>query len=52
MEYFQAADKLANLVGSHDQFANAKRLTEQIYAKCREAGSALMRHRAECDWRA
>jgi hypothetical protein len=46
-EYFEAVDKLSNLVGSHDQFAIAKRYTERAFAKCHAAGLAMEKHRAE-----
>jgi hypothetical protein len=47
MEYFGAADDLANLVGSHDEFEVAQRYAQLVYAKCREALSALEKHRLE-----
>jgi hypothetical protein len=46
-EYFQAADKLSNLVGVHDQFVGAKRHTQQAGAKCRIARLAIEKHRLE-----
>jgi hypothetical protein len=46
-EYFEAVDRLTNLVGSHDQFAVAQRQVEQTNAKCIAAGLALERHRVE-----
>ena len=47
MEYFGATDNLANLVGSHDEFKVAQRYAQQLHAKCREALSALEKHRLE-----
>lgn len=47
MKYFDAADKLANLAGSHDQFAVARRHSDELRAKCRVARLALEKHRAE-----
>ena len=47
VEYFEAVDKLSNLVGLHDLFANTKQHTEQTHAKCRLARLALEKHRAE-----
>jgi hypothetical protein len=46
-EYFKAADKLANLVGSHNEFAIAKRYTRQAFAKCHAARLVMENHRAE-----
>ena len=47
VEYFEAVDKLSNLVGLHDVFADTKQHTEQTHAKCRLARLALEKHRAE-----
>jgi hypothetical protein len=47
MEYFQAVDKLSNLVGSHYHFSVAKQHTEQVGVKCRLARLAMEKHRAE-----
>jgi hypothetical protein len=47
MEYFDAVDKLCNLVGSHYQFASAKRHTEQARVRCKVARLALEQHRTE-----
>ena len=47
MEYFGAADNLANLVGSHDEFKVAQRYAQQLHGKCREALSALKEHRLQ-----
>ena len=44
MEYFEATDNLSTLVGRHEEFAEAKRHTEQINAKCRTARLAIERH--------
>jgi hypothetical protein len=46
-EYFGAADDLANLVGSHSKFKVALQHAQQLHAKCREALSALEKHRGE-----
>jgi hypothetical protein len=46
-EYFEATDKLANLVGLHDEFIVAKRHTEQAGAECRAALLAIEKHRVE-----
>ena len=45
MEYFDADDDLANLVGPDDGSEVAKRYAQLVYAKCREALSALEEHR-------
>ena len=46
MEYFDAADHLANLLGSDDGSEVAKRYAQLLYSKCREeALSALEEHR-------
>jgi hypothetical protein len=47
MEYFGAADDLANLVGSHSKFKVAQQHAQQLHAKCREALSALEEHRLQ-----
>lgn len=47
MEYFGAADDLANLVGSHSKFKVAHQHAQQLHAKCREALSALEEHRLQ-----
>ena len=46
-EYFEAARKLANLVGSHDEFAAALQHAQQTGGKCRAARLALEKHRQE-----
>ena len=46
-EYFEAAHKLAHLVGSHHEFAAAQQHAEQTGGKCRAARSALEKHRLE-----
>jgi len=46
-EYVKAADKLSNLVGSHDEFVDAKMCTEQASAKCILTRLALEKHRLE-----
>ena len=45
--YFEATDALAGLVGQHNEFAVAKRHTEQTQHECRAACVALEKHRAE-----
>ena len=47
MEYFGAADDLANLVGSHSEFKVAQQHAQQIRAKYRAALLALEKHRRE-----
>lgn len=47
VEYFEAVDRLSALVGSHHQFADAKRQTEETNAKCIAARLALEKHRIE-----
>jgi hypothetical protein len=42
-KYFEAVDKLSNLVGSHVEFAVVKRYTEQVFAKCHAALLAMPR---------
>jgi hypothetical protein len=46
-EYFDAARKLADLVGSHDEFAAAQQHAKQTGGKCRAARLALDKHREE-----
>jgi hypothetical protein len=46
-EYFDAARKLANLVGSHDEFAAAQQHAKQTGGKCRAERLALEKHRQE-----
>jgi hypothetical protein len=46
-KYFEAADKLSNFTGSHDQFAMQNYATEQARAKCRVTRLALEKHRLE-----
>lgn len=46
-EHFDAADKLSNVVGSHDEFEAADRQAKQTSRKCREARWALEKHRLE-----
>jgi hypothetical protein len=46
-EYFEAFDALSGPIGSHDQFTDAQRRTEQTHQKCRVARLALEKHRAE-----
>ena len=40
-EYFDATDKLANLVGQHEEFAKEKRHAESMREKCHAARLAL-----------
>ena len=47
VELFESADKVATLVGQHDEFAKAIKYTKQIHAKCSAARSALEQHRAQ-----
>ena len=44
-EYSDAAYKLSNFVGSHDEFEAAERQAQKTSRKCREARSALEEHR-------
>lgn len=44
IEYFEATDKLSALVGRRDEFAEAKKQTDQTHAKCRDARRALEQH--------
>ena len=46
-EYFEATDKLANLVGQHEEFAKEKRHAESMREKCRAARLALDLHWSE-----
>jgi hypothetical protein len=46
-DYVEAADKISSFVGSHEQFSDAQRRTEQIHARCQFARLALEKHRAE-----
>ena len=47
VELFESADKLATLVGQHDQFAEAKKYSKQTHEKCYSARLALKQHQAE-----
>jgi len=47
IEYFDATDTLANIVGSHEWLTDAQQRTEQTHAKCQSAHFALAKHRAE-----
>ena len=47
MEYFYSADKLSNLVGSHDQFVAAQQSGKQANVKWQGARLALEKHRLE-----
>ena len=44
-EYFEAADKLSNLAGSHEEFVDATLRTEQASTKCLMTRLALEKHR-------
>jgi hypothetical protein len=46
-EYFDAADKLSNCVGSHNEFEVAQQHAQQIHAQCGAALAALEKHRRE-----
>jgi hypothetical protein len=37
IDYFEATDNLAMLVGQHDNFAEAKKHTDRTHTKCRAA---------------
>jgi hypothetical protein len=47
VELFESADKLATLIGRHDQFAEAMKYTKQTHEKCSTARLALAQHRAQ-----
>lgn len=44
-EYFEAADKLSNLAGSHEEFVDATLRAEQASTKCLMTRLALEKHR-------
>ena len=44
VEFFEATDNLANVVGQHGQFAAQKRRVEQAGERCRVARLALQEH--------
>ena len=46
-KYFDATDKLANLVGQHEKFAEEKRYAESMREKCRAARLAFDLHWSE-----
>jgi hypothetical protein len=48
-EYSDAANKLSNFVGSHDEFEAAERQAQQTSRKCRGARSALARNPARAE---
>jgi hypothetical protein len=52
MGYFEAAERLANIVGRHGEFEEAEKVARAIYAECRAARLALEQHRAEHGCRA
>ena len=45
--YFEAAETLANLIGQHGEFADAKKVAEGKYAECEAAHLALVQHRSQ-----
>jgi len=45
--YFEAAETLANLIGRHGEFADAKKVAEGKYAECEAAHLALVQHRSQ-----
>ena len=47
MEYFEAAETLANLIGRHDEFEEAEKVAEEKHAECEAAHLALEQHRSE-----
>jgi hypothetical protein len=51
-DYFDATDKLANLVGQHKEFAEEKIYAESMREKCSTARSALEQHYSEHGCRA
>jgi xanthine dehydrogenase iron-sulfur cluster and FAD-binding subunit A len=51
-EYFEAVDKLSQLVGSHEKFEVAKHRTDEKSAQCRAIRLALENHRVEHNCRA
>ena len=51
-EFFGATDKLASLVGQHEDFARFKALAEDAHAECRSARLALEQHWKEHGCRA
>jgi len=44
MELFDAADRLANLVGQHGPFEEERKYAEQARQKCNAAHQALEQH--------
>jgi hypothetical protein len=54
VEFFEATDNLANLVGQHEDFARFKAIAADAHAKCRRARAALDQHWKEhgcrADW--
>ena len=44
VEFFEATDKLGNVVGQHGKFAAEKRRVEQAGERCRVARLALQKH--------
>ena len=47
MGYFEATETMANLIGRHVEFAEAKKFAADVYAECRAAHLALEQHWAE-----
>ena len=52
MEFFEATDRLSVLVGQHEEFAEAKKQSDQKHTKCRIARRALEQHWEEHGCRA
>lgn len=47
VEHFEAAEKMAELVGKHCEFMEAKAIAEDKRVECRTARLALKKHWAE-----
>jgi hypothetical protein len=45
VELFESADKVANLTGQHERFAEALKYSKQTHEKCHRARLALEDHR-------
>ena len=52
IELFEATDNLSVLVGRHEEFAEAKKHTDQMHAKCRATRQTLEQHWKEHGCRA
>ena len=50
-EYVEAVNRLSNLAGLHEHFADAQQRVEQTHTRCQLARLALEKHRVEhkCD---